>query len=88
MRRFATVLLLLASTLVIPSIAAAQGAIAGLVTDTSLGINLQTNGAGLVRFDGGLSASTGANTAFNATGGGNVAVTDPNAVGTAPEYEP
>ena len=40
----------------------------GLVTDTSPGINLSTNGTGLVRFDGGITASTGANTAFNATG--------------------
>ena len=39
----------------------------GLVTDNSLGINLSTNGTGLVRFDGGIIASTGANTAFNAT---------------------
>ena len=29
----------------------------GLVTDTSLGINLSTNGTGLVRFDGGINAS-------------------------------
>ena len=35
MRRFATVLTLSALTLLIPSIAAAQGAIAGIVTDTS-----------------------------------------------------
>ncbi len=52
----------------------------GLVTDTSQGINLSTNGTGLVRFDGGITASTGTNTAFNATGGGNIAVTDTNAV--------
>ena len=30
----------------------------GLVTDTSQGINLSTNGTGLVRFDGGITAST------------------------------
>jgi VCBS repeat-containing protein len=47
----------------------------GLVTDNSQGINLATNGTGLVRFDGGVVATTGANTAFNATGGGTVAVT-------------
>ena len=35
MRRFTTVLTLFASALLIPSIAAAQGSIAGLVTDTS-----------------------------------------------------
>ena len=28
----------------------------GLVTDTSHGINLSTNGTGLVRFDGGITA--------------------------------
>jgi hypothetical protein len=57
----------------------------GLVTESSQGINLSTNGIGLVRFDGGVVASTGANPAFSATVSGNVAVTDPNAVGTAPD---
>ena len=47
----------------------------GVVTESSQGINLSTNGTGLVRFDGGVIASTGANTAFNATVSGNVAVT-------------
>jgi hypothetical protein len=54
-----------------------------LVTDTSLGINLTTNGTGTIRFDGGLNANTGTNTAFNATGGGTIAVTDTNGT-TAP----
>jgi hypothetical protein len=57
----------------------------GLVTDNSTGINLSTNGTGLVRFDGGVVASTGANIAFNSAVSGNLAVTDPNAVGTAPD---
>src|SRR5688572_2967613 len=35
MRRFATVLTLFAATLLIPALAAAQGAIAGIATDTS-----------------------------------------------------
>ena len=35
MRRFATLATLFASTLFIPALASAQGAIAGLVTDTS-----------------------------------------------------
>ena len=47
----------------------------GLVTENSTGINLSTNGSGLVRFDGGIVASTGTNTAFNATVSGTVAVT-------------
>jgi VCBS repeat-containing protein len=47
----------------------------GLVTESSLGINLSTNGTGLVRFDGGVVASTGTNPAFSATVSGSVAVT-------------
>ncbi len=54
-----------------------------LVTDTSQGINLTTNGSGLIRFDGGINASTNTNTALNATGGGTIAVTDTNGA-TAP----
>ena len=50
----------------------------GLVTDTSQGINLTTNGTGTIRFDGGIVASTTTFTAFNATGGGTIAVTDIN----------
>jgi Bacterial Ig domain len=54
-----------------------------LVTDTSQGINLSTNGTGLVRFDGGLNASTGANPAFVSAVSGNLAITDTNGA-TAP----
>src|SRR5262249_13796331 len=54
-------------------------------TESSLGINLSTNTTGLVRFDGGLTASTGANTAFSATVSGSIVVTDPNAAGTVPD---
>jgi hypothetical protein len=57
----------------------------GLVTENSTGINLSTNGAGLVRFDGGLIGSTGANTAFSVTGSGSVVVTDPTPLQTAPD---
>jgi hypothetical protein len=49
------------------------------------GIALTGNTGATVRFDGGLTLATGANAAFAATGGGTVAVTDPNAVGTAPD---
>ena len=55
----------------------------GLVTESSLGINLSTNGTGLVRFDGGINASTGANPAFVSAVSGSVAVTDTNGT-TAP----
>ncbi len=49
------------------------------------GVALTSNAGATVRFDGGLTLATGANAAFAATGGGTVAVTDPNAVGTAPD---
>jgi hypothetical protein len=49
------------------------------------GVSLSNNTGATVRFDGGLTLSTGANAAFAASGGGIVAVTDPNAVGTAPD---
>jgi VCBS repeat-containing protein len=49
------------------------------------GVSLTNNTGATVRFDGGLTLSTGANPAFTATGGGTVAVTDPNAAGTAPD---
>ena len=55
----------------------------GLVTDTSHGINLSTNGTGLVRFDGGIIARTGANPAFASAVSGNLAITDTNGA-TAP----
>jgi hypothetical protein len=57
----------------------------GLITSTGLGVNLATNPAATIRFDGGLSLTTSTDTAFNATGGGTVVVTDPNAVGTTPD---
>ena len=41
------------------------------------GIALTDNTGATIRFDGGLTLSTGANPAFAATGGGTVAVTDP-----------
>ena len=42
------------------------------------GIDINTNTGGTVRFDGGMNLSTGANTAFNATGntGMTLVVTD------------
>jgi hypothetical protein len=57
----------------------------GVVTSTGAGVNLTTNGAGTIRFDGGLTLTTTTNDAFTATGGGTVAVTDPNATGTVPD---
>ena len=57
----------------------------GTVSGTGQGVNLTGNTGATVRFDGGLTLSTGGNTAFNATGGGTVVVTDPNANGTAPD---
>ncbi len=51
----------------------------GLITSSGSGggIDLTTNTGGTIRFDGGISLSTGAATAFNATGGGTLIVTDP-----------
>ncbi len=50
------------------------------------GISSTANGsATTVRFEGGLTLSTGANPAFASTGGGTVRVTDPNGLGTAPD---
>ncbi len=57
----------------------------GTVSSTALGVNLVTNPSAAIRFDGGLALSTGVHVAFNATGGGTISVTDPNAVGTAPD---
>jgi hypothetical protein len=48
-------------------------------------ISLSSNTGATVRFDGGTILSTGASNAFSATGGGTVDVTDPNALGTAPD---
>ncbi len=48
-------------------------------------ISLASNTGTTIRFDGGTILSTGGINAFSATGGGTVVVTDPNAVGTAPD---
>ena len=62
-----------------------NGAITDGLDGDGSGISLTGNSGATIRFDGGLGLSTGANPAFAATGGGTVAVTDPNAVGTAPD---
>ena len=49
----------------------------GAITEDATGINLTSNTGATIRFDGGLVATTGANVALNATGGGTLAVTDP-----------
>ena len=53
----------------------------GAITDGNdgdgSGISLTSNGGATIRFDGGLTLSTGANPAFIATGGGTLMVTDP-----------
>jgi hypothetical protein len=50
----------------------------GAVSGTGTGINLATNGTTTITFRGGVVLSTGANTAFGATGGGTVNVCDEN----------
>jgi hypothetical protein len=50
-------------------------AFSGSVSDTGTGINLSSNTGATINFTGGLIASTGASTAFAATGGGTVTVT-------------
>jgi hypothetical protein len=45
-------------------------AFSGAITDNGLGINLDTNTGATITFTGDVVASTGANTAFSATGGG------------------
>jgi VCBS repeat-containing protein len=47
----------------------------GAVTDTGAGISLSSNTGATITFSGGVMASTGANTAFGASGGGTVNVT-------------
>jgi len=47
----------------------------GAISDTGSGVSLTSNTGSTITFSGGLSASTGANVAFNATGGGTVNVT-------------
>ncbi|WP_243058325.1 Ig-like domain-containing protein [Nocardioides sp. SR21] len=49
------------------------------------GISLASNTGATIRFDGGVTLSTGANAAFSATGGGTVVVADTNAAGSAPD---
>jgi hypothetical protein len=53
-------------------------AFTGQVSDTGQGISLTTNTGATISFRGGLTASTGANAAFAATGGGTVEVCDEN----------
>ena len=55
----------------------------GAVSDTGIGINLGSNTGATINFTGGVAASTGANVAFNATGGGTVTVTGANNTLTA-----
>ena len=50
----------------------------GAITDTDTGISLTTNTGATINFIGGLSLSTGSNSAFTATGGGTVNVCDEN----------
>ncbi|MFT3743531.1 MAG: Ig-like domain repeat protein [Pyrinomonadaceae bacterium] len=52
--------------------------LSGAITDTDLGINLQNNTGGTINITGGINASTGAVTAFSATGGGTINVTQNN----------
>ena len=60
----------------------------GAVTDGAAvggGVSLTNNTGATIRFDGGLTVSSGTSAGFAATGGGTVVVTDPNAVGTSPD---
>ena len=61
----------------------------GAITDGNdgdgSGISLTSNTGATIRFDGGITLSTGGNAAFNATGGGTLAVTDANGAGTNPD---
>src|SRR5262249_33900773 len=57
----------------------------GTVTGTGQGDNLPSNANATLRCDGGLILSTAAHNALSATGGGAVAVPDPNPVGTPPD---
>lgn len=53
-------------------------AFGGAVSSTSNGVFLNNNAGATINFTGGLSLSTGANTAFTATGGGTVNATQNN----------
>ena len=55
----------------------------GAISDTGTGVFLNANGTSAITFSGGLVASTGANTAFTATGGGTVVVCDENPCGAS-----
>ena len=50
----------------------------GAINDTGTGILLTSNTGATIHFTGGITASTGANKAFSATGGGTVNVTGVN----------
>ena len=50
-------------------------AFSGAINDTGLGINLSSNAGATMNFSGGVIVSSTVNNAFNATGGGTVAVT-------------
>jgi uncharacterized repeat protein (TIGR01451 family) len=50
----------------------------GLITSSGSGIFLDTNTGATINFTGGMNLSTGANTAFTATGGGTVSATQNN----------
>jgi len=54
-------------------------ALSGAVGGTGTGINLTTNTGATISFSGGIALSTGAATAFNATGGGTITATQNNA---------
>ena len=51
-------------------------ALSGAINDTGTGISLTTNTGATINFSGTIIASTGANTAFSATGGGTVNATN------------
>ena len=53
-------------------------ALSGAVGGTGTGINLTTNTGATISFTGGIAISSGANAAFNATGGGTVSATQNN----------
>ncbi len=57
----------------------------GLITDNGTGINLLNNASTTLRFDGGLVLATTTSNAFVSTSNGSLAITDPNANGTAPD---
>jgi hypothetical protein len=50
--------------------------LSGPITDTGTGVNLSSNSGATINLTGTVTATTGANTAFNATGGGTVTATN------------